>query len=228
MAFVVFEGLDGSGKSTLLESVVQELSKLGLRLVTTREPGGTRLSEAIRRLLLAQPEARASSSDGSNSDLWDEVPSPVTELLLYEAARAQNVDQVIRPALASGAWVLADRYSPSTVAFQAHARGLDLEMVGQLNKVAEQGCRPDLIVLVDLPAEEGQRRLAQRSAGVRDRMESERAEFHERVRQGYLAQAQEEPSRWLVLNGLERPELLLRKVLDDSRLRAWLSKGQAR
>lgn len=209
--FLVFEGLDGSGKSTLIQGLKSALTAHGCSFVQTREPGGTPLAEDIRRLLLR--------TDG-------EVPAAPTELLLYAASRAQHVSQVIRPSLAAGKWVLCDRFSASTVAFQSFARKLPRPEVNWLNQFAEQGTHPDLYVLLDLSVEESQRRQNQRSEGsgqVSDRMEREAHEFHEAVRHGYLAQAEENQAGWLVLNALESPAQLLAKVMATLKERGWLA-----
>lgn len=202
--FLVFEGLDGSGKSTLIRGLEVELRNRGLRLRLTREPGGTPLAEDIRRLLL-----RTDS----------EVPAPATELLLYAASRAQHVANVIYPTLAQGEWVLCDRFTASTVAFQCFARGLNRADVDWLNQFATQGTRPDLTILLDLTVEESRRRQHGRAA---DRMEKESHDFHEAVRNGYLAQAKENPKEWLVLDANLSPQELVQKTLREFKDRGWL------
>ena len=207
--FLVFEGLDGSGKSTLINGLNQELTRLGRRAVLTREPGGTALAEDIRRLLLR--------TDG-------EVPVAATELLLYAASRSQHVAGVIQPALARGEWILCDRFSASSVSFQSFARGLDRNQVDWLNTFAQQGTEPDLYVLVDVTVDESERRQAsrQQTGQKADRMESEKRSFHENVRRGYLAQASEAPSKWLVLDGTLTPTDLKDTLLAKLRERSWL------
>ncbi|MCM2280729.1 MAG: dTMP kinase, partial [Bdellovibrionaceae bacterium] len=150
MAFLVFEGLDGSGKSTLIERLADELKRRGQDLVLTREPGGTPLAEDIRRLLLR--------TDG-------EVPCARTEILLYEASRAQHVARIIRPALERGQWVLCDRFDASTVSFQSFARQLDRQEVDWLNAYAIAGTNVDLYVLLDLSVEESFKRRHGRNQG---------------------------------------------------------------
>lgn len=205
--FLVFEGLDGSGKSTLIRGLEEELRKRGLQLRLTREPGGTPLAEDIRRLLL-----RTDS----------EVPVPATELLLYAASRAQHVANVIKPALAQGEWVLCDRFTASTVAFQCFARGLNRVEVDWLNQFATQGTRPDLTILLDLSVEESRRRQLGREGSSPDRMEKESHAFHEAVRNGYLAQAKENPNDWLVLDATLGPDELVQRTLREFKERGWL------
>lgn len=207
MAFLVFEGLDGSGKSTLMAGLAEELGSRAQSFVVTREPGGTALAEEIRRLLLR--------TDG-------EVPAPPTELLLYSASRAQHVAGVIAPALNKGDWVLCDRFSASTVSFQCFARKLERAAVDWLNRFAQQGVEPDLYILLDLTVEESRRRQGRRTAGSgqeSDRMERESVVFHEAVRAGYLAQAKESPTRWLVLDATEAPEKLRQQLIQALRQR---------
>jgi dTMP kinase len=207
--FLVFEGLDGSGKSTLIRGLDEELARRGLKTTLTREPGGTPLAEDIRRLLLR--------TDG-------EVPVAATELLLYAASRAQHVAGVIQPALKRGEWILCDRFSASSVSFQSFARGLDRANVDWLNLFAQQGTEPDLYVLVDVTVDESERRQAARqSTGQKaDRMESEKRSFHENVRRGYLAQAQERPAQWLVLDGTLSPDALRNTLIEKLAERGWL------
>jgi dTMP kinase len=207
--FLVFEGLDGSGKSTLIRGLNEELKRAGRVAVLTREPGGTTLAEDIRKLLLRTDH---------------EAPVAATELLLYAASRAQHVAGVIQPALKRGEWILCDRFSASSVSFQAFARGLDRGNVDWLNTFAQQGTEPDLNILVDVTVDESERRQAARqSTGQKaDRMESEKRSFHENVRRGYLAQAAERPDRWLVLDGTLSPEDLKHTLIAKLRERKWL------
>jgi len=173
-----------------------------LTVVKTREPGGTELGDEIRNLILRR--------EGDN-------PTPRTELLLYEASRAQHVDRVILPHLKKNSWVLCDRFSASSVAFQAGGRSIDIEWVQRLNEFATNGLTPDLTVLLDLSVEESRRRRNQRqhhTGSQEDRIESEADTFHERVRQSFLSQAREDSRRWLVLEASQTPEILLQKLLD--------------
>lgn len=208
--FIVFEGLDGSGKSTLIQGLTKELEVRSQKFRLTREPGGTPLAEEIRRLLLRTDA---------------EAPVASTELLLYAASRAQHVAGVIQPALKDGTWVLCDRFSASTVAFQCFARGLDRAKIDWLNTFAQQGTEPDLYVLVDVTVDESERRQSKRIEGGQkaDRMESEARAFHENVRRGYLAQAKESPARWLVLDGTQTPEGLKNELISKLKERGWLA-----
>lgn len=210
MSFIVFEGLDGSGKSTLMELTTKELVRRGKTFIQTREPGGTPLAEDIRRLLL-----RADA----------EPPVASAELLLYSASRAQHVARVILPALERGDWVLCDRFSESSIAFQCFARGLSRSDVDWLNQFAQQGRKADLVVLLDLPVDESLRRLKARQQAQnipKDRMEREDREFHSKVREGYLAQAQEEPWRWLVIDAQKTPADLFDILFKEFEKRKWL------
>jgi dTMP kinase len=189
--FITFEGIDGAGKSTALGFVRGLLEARGVEVVATREPGGTPLGEAIRGLLL-DPATRATAD---------------TEALLVFAARAEHLAEVIRPALARGAWVLCDRFTDATFAYQGGGRGMPLARLAQLRDWVQQGLSPDLTVLVDAPVDVAQGRLRGRG-GESDRFERERLEFHERVRQAYLALAQREPARVLTLDAAaSRPEV---------------------
>ena len=206
MHFLSFEGLDGSGKSTLMKSLAQHLQDLGRAVVTTREPGGTPLAEDVRHLILR---------------VGEEAPVPRAELFLYEASRAQHVARVIRPALDRGAWVLCDRFSESSVAFQCYGRELPRAQVDELNRFAEDGTRPELVVLLDLPLEVARARQGRRAEAA-DRMEREADEFHQRVRRGFLDQAAEEPQRWFVLDASRPADELFSMLQIELRHRGWL------
>lgn len=214
MRFLSFEGLDGSGKSTLIAGVRAELERRSIPVRVTREPGGTPLAEEIRRLILRSPGSQL------------EAPEGATEILLYEASRAQHVAKVIRPSLALGEWVLCDRYSESTVAFQCFARGLDRAEVDRLNRFAEQGLRPELVVLLDLTVGASRRRQNRRASENAnqslDRIEQEADEFHERVRGGFLAQVREEPDRWFVLDAELSVDELFKRTIAELERRGWL------
>ncbi|MBX2995914.1 MAG: dTMP kinase [Bdellovibrionaceae bacterium] len=210
MKFLVFEGLDGSGKSSLMKAFEKELQGRSMPFTRTREPGGTPLGDAIRELIL-QPSSSA--------------PTARTELLLYEASRAQHVDQVIKPALQRQEWVLCDRFSASSIAFQAGGRQISEDWVVRLNEFATDGLKADLTVLLDLSVEESRRRRNQREShggAKEDRIESEADHFHERVRQGFLRQAKDEPQTWLVLDAAASPESLLKSLLQEIQRRKWL------
>ena len=176
--FITVEGIDGCGKSTQARLIAAALEAAGHDVLRLREPGGVKISEQIREILL----------DPAHAEMGD-----VCELLLYEAARAQLVHQVIRPALAAGKTVVCDRFYDSTMAYQAFADGLDRNMVSQANELAVDGCRPDLTLVFDLPVEDALRRRSGREA--EDRLELKGLEFQERVAAGFRAVAADEPDR---------------------------------
>lgn len=176
--FITVEGIDGCGKSTQATLIAHALEAAGRDVLRLREPGGVAISEKIRAILL----------DPANGEMGD-----VCELLLYEAARAQLVHQVIRPALAAGKTVVCDRFYDSTTAYQAFADGLDRGMVSRANELAVDGCRPDLTLVFDLPVEDALRRRTGREA--EDRLELKGSEFQRRVAAGFRAVAADEPDR---------------------------------
>ncbi len=180
---MTIEGGEGAGKSTLLRAIVERAGASGAEVVPCREPGGTALGERLREALLGATAAQ----DG---------PGARAELLVFAAARAQLVAEVIRPALARGALVVCDRYADSTVAYQHHGRGIARAVVDAANVVATGGLVPALTLLLDLPPDEGLRRAGSAS----DYFEREQLAFHERVRAGYLELARIEPERWRVLD----------------------------
>ena len=182
-SFIVFEGGEGCGKSTQTRALYRRLSKDGFRAVLTREPGGTKLGERVRRYLKQTGETRI---------------SPLAELFLIATARAQLVSEVIRPELEKGKMVICDRFTPSTLAYQGYGRGLNTDALREVNAIATDGMSPDLIVLLDIPIEDG---LGRKKSKERDRFESESLAFHARVRRGYLDMAKADPERWLVVDG---------------------------
>jgi dTMP kinase len=186
--FITFEGGEGSGKSVQAKALYQRLSKLAIPVVLTHEPGGTPLGDKISRWL--------KWTQGTD------IP-PLTELLLFNASRAQLVTEVIKPSLGSGQIVICDRFADSTTIYQGYGRGLALEVTKAVNNAASQGIKPRLTVLLDIPAEEG---LARKQTGKQDRFEREDVTFHEKVRQGYLKLAAEEPQRWLVIDATQSKE----------------------
>src|SRR5690606_25770282 len=179
--FIVFEGPEGSGKSTQIARLADRLRSLGRDPLVTREPGGTPAGEAVRSVLL-DPRYHI---------------GPLAEFLLYAACRAQHVEDVIAPALASGRDVVSDRFGGASVAYQGHGRGLDLDLVHDVNRRAMAGVRPDLTLLLDLDPADGLRRAAARAG--HDRLESESLAFHLRVRDGFLEQARHDPT-WHVID----------------------------
>jgi len=192
--FITLEGGEGSGKSTQAQALRALLEDAGRSVTVTREPAGCPLGQRARELL----NDRSLKLDARS------------EFLLFAAARAQHVTEVIRPALDRGEVVICDRFSDSSVAYQGYGRGLDLEDVREANLMATQGLVPDLTVLLDGPVETGLGRKAGEKAP--DRIGQEGAQFHERVRQGYLAMAVEEPERFLVMAGTLPPEEITRAI----------------
>lgn len=210
MFFLAFEGLDGSGKSTLMNQLEGHLRIQNKSFIKTREPGGTLIGDQLRNIILSK---------------GTEVPSPRTELLLYEASRSQHVDLVIKPALEKKQWVLCDRFTASSVAFQAGGRQISGDQVDWLNDFATGSLKPDLNILLDLTIEESQSRRQSRAATTgetEDRMESEAESFHRRVREGFLKQAVQHPSEWLVLDASKTPEELFSLLLTELKSRKWL------
>ena len=182
--FITIEGVEGCGKSTQVVQLKHDLESKGHAVEVTREPGGTPVGEAIRRILL----------DPDYADM-----SPTTELLLYAAARAQHVAQRIRPALEAGRIVLCDRFADSTTAYQGAGRQLSEDIVRRLHEIATSGVWPDLTIVLDLPVEVGLARATRRTAP--DRLETEPLAFHRRVREEFLRLARSEPSRIKVIDG---------------------------
>lgn len=201
--FITFEGIEGSGKTTHCHRLANLLKKQGYRVLVTREPGGTPLAEAIRRLLLTSP------SSGSVK----ETITPHTEAMLIMASRSQHVTHVIVPALREGTIVLCDRFFDSTLAYQGYGRGMNLQDLQDLHRMTTNGMTPDLTLLFDLSVSRG---LARRkSARVQNRIDRETRAFHERVRKGFLALAQQHPRRITTINSAGRMEHVSRMV-DES------------
>ena len=199
--FITVEGGEGAGKSSNLDFVRRYLEQHGKQLVVTREPGGTSLGEAIRTLLL----------DHHNNKITDD-----TELLLMFAARAQHLAEVIQPALKQGKWVLCDRFTDATYAYQGGGRGISRERIAVLEQWVQQGLEPDLTLLLDIPVQQGLERAGQRSTP--DRFEREQTAFFERVREAYLEQARRYPERYRVIDAsqpLEEVQRALAEVLEE-------------
>ena len=180
--FITFEGGEGSGKTAQSGALHRRLSRLAIPTLITHEPGGTSLGKKLAHWL----------KWAQDTDI-----SPLTELLLFNASRAQLVDEVIQPNLKGGKVIICDRYTDSTTAYQSYGRGLDLEIVRTINNAATQGLTPNLTVLLDISIEEG---LARKGAKRRDRFEQEDIAFHQRVRKGYLKLAADAPERWLIVD----------------------------
>lgn len=194
--FITFEGGEGAGKTTLIAKLEKELLRRGETPLLTREPGGTFLGEEIRQMVL-----------GQNNQI-----TPYAELLLFLAARAQHVEQVIKPALSQGKIVLCDRFNDSTIAYQGFARGLGVETVEHLCKLACQGCIPDLTFYLDIDPAVGMER-ARKQQRVMDRMENEKKAFHDKVRQGFLNIAKQDEKRICVIDAMNTEQAVYDHVL---------------
>lgn len=196
-SFVTLEGPEGAGKTTQVKLLSKQLDAIGCKHIVTRDPGGTPLGRQIRRILLS-PENPV---------------SPVTELLLYQADRAQHVSEVILPSLKAGTLVLCDRYIDSTMAYQGYGRGIDFALIEELNEIATGGLRPELTILFDIDSGEGLGRL---HPGGHDRLEREAIDFHHRVRAGYHELCKQEPERWRILDAAKPLSVVqaeLRRIL---------------
>jgi len=194
--FITFEGIEGVGKTTQLKFVAEELKKAGIIFLTTREPGGTEVGEEIRDVLLAHRY---------------EPFVPITELLLMFAARAQHVETIILPAIKKGLWVLCDRFTDATYAYQGGGRGMDLEKIKGLEALVLNNFAPDITFLFDAPAKVGLERVKGRG-GHPDRFELEKIDFFERVRRTYLERAKAYPKRFRVINADESLEKVQSEV----------------
>ena len=192
--FITLEGPEGSGKSTQAKTLIRRLAGCGIEAVYTREPGGTAIGEEIRNIL--------------QHNQAGEAPCERTELLLFEASRNQLVEKVIRPHLEKGKWVICDRFIDSTTAYQGYGRGLPVEEIQAINRFAANGIVPDLTLLLDLDVATGFERIAQRYLALgesADRFEKEDRSFHERIREGYLKLAKEDPKRFRIINATKKP-----------------------
>ena len=198
---ITFEGPEGAGKSTQAALLISKLEARGIEVIYTREPGGTKLGEAIRGIL----QYNAAGED----------PCPESEVLLFEASRAQLVRHVIQPALARGAWVLCDRFADSTTAYQGFGRGFSVELMETINRFAIGSAVPDMTILLDVNVSLGMQRCAKRQVGKKvqyDRIESEAMEFHEKVRQGYLELARRFPERFRKVDAMRLAEPIAEDV----------------
>ena len=194
--FIALEGPDGAGKSTQIQLLQEYLEKKGYEIIVTREPGGTVISEAVRQIILNKEYREMSEK---------------TELLLYAAARAQLVEEIIRPALKAGKAVICDRFLESSVVYQGIARGLGVDTVYAVNDFALEGLRPQLTILLDLDAEEGLRR--KKNQAELDRMEAEGLEFHQRVAEGYRFLADREKERIMRISATLPKEEIHAKIV---------------
>ena len=205
--FITIEGPEGCGKTTQSNILVRYLKEEGCEVILTREPGGTRIGEVIRALVL---------------DAKYEEMAPLTELLLMAASRAQHVLEKIMPGLKEGKMVICSRFSDATIAYQGCGRGFDIDLLKRINRIATGGLAPDLTLVIDIDVTTGLRRAfgvekAEAKSGEGDRMESEDAGFHERVRQGYLDLARREPKRVRVIDGsgtVDQVSAAIKKAVD--------------
>ncbi|MDP2972057.1 MAG: dTMP kinase [Deltaproteobacteria bacterium] len=210
--FITFEGVEGSGKTTQIQRLKRYLKRRGVPCKVTREPGGPSISEKIRKILL----------DPNHRKLI-----PLSELLLYEAARAQHIHEVIKPLLKKGTTVLCDRFNDATLAYQGYGRKLDRELIRKLNRLSSQGIKPHLTFLLDCPSDLGLKRALQRNRISRNekegRFEREKIQFHHRVRKGYLTIARKEPQRVKVIDtrtGEKKVFEKIREIVDDLLVRS--------
>lgn len=192
--FITFEGGEGCGKSTQARALYRRLCKLAIPVLLTHEPGVTPLGKKIARLLKWAQDVNI---------------SPAAELLLFNVSRAQLVSEVIRPELKSEKVVICDRYADSTTAYQGYGRGLDLPTVAAVNEMGTQGLIPDLTILLDMPVKEG---LARKRGKKQDRFEGETVAFHQRVREGYLKMAADDPKHWLVVDA-DQSKVKIREII---------------
>lgn len=196
---ISFEGSEGSGKSTQIARLAKQLAKLKHDVVTVREPGGTEIGEQIRNIIV-------------HNSKGDEMCAE-TELLLFAAARAQLVREVIAPALLKGTAVLSDRFLDSSTVYQGIGRNLAADPVNQINRFAIGNVMPDLTIVLDVPTSVSLQRIRQRASDVPDRMERENIDFYEKIRSGYLLLAKSMPDRIVVIDGTLKEEVIARKIL---------------
>jgi dTMP kinase len=207
--FITFEGPEGCGKSTQMRLLAAFLREQGHHVLATREPGGTSIGDRIRAILLDPVHSEMDSA---------------TEFLLFSAARAQHVVQVIRPHLARGNIVLCDRFADSSMAYQGYGHRLDLDAVRAITRFATGGLAPDLTFCLDLPVELGLRRKAGGSGDAWNRMEQKEMAYHQRVRSGYLAMAAQDPDRWVLIDASRGIKAVQARIRD--RIRRELASGR--
>ena len=207
--FVTLEGIEGVGKTTQVARLSAALNERGIAHVTTREPGGTPLAESIRKVVLAAGE---------------EALAPTAELLLMFAARAVHLANLVEPNLREGRWVICDRFTDATYAYQGGGRRMSKDDIRDLERMVQGTLRPDLTLLLDAPVADGLARARERNAGiVSDRFESERSEFFERVRGAYLARAAAEPHRIAVIDAAQSADEVAARILALLQERSWIS-----
>lgn len=202
--FLVLEGVNGAGKTTLQERLALRAEQRGFVAHKTREPGATELGAQLRRILLDSPER----------------VSPLAETFLFAANRAEHVEKLIRPALSRNEIVICDRFLYSSLAFQGYGRGIDLDMLGEVNHRAVDGVYPDFVILLDLPPGEGLKRSSGRGGQQRDSFEEEDSAFHERIRQGFLRLASERPEPFVVIDASQSPDAVFEAAL--AHVDSWL------
>lgn len=200
--FITFEGIEGCGKTTQICLLKDHLKQRGYAVVVTREPGGTQIGDSMRKMLL---DARNTHIDSK------------TELLLYEASRAQHIKDVIRPALEQGCIVLCDRFTDATLAYQGYAQGIDKDFIESLNRFATDNLTPDFTILIDCPAEIGLKRAKDRNETTNqevkeDRFEAKSIAFHQKVRLGYLEIAELNSNRIYLVDGREDPSIVHQEI----------------
>ena len=200
--FITFEGIEGCGKTTQIRRLAKNLERQGIGFTATLEPGGTGVGRKIRKILL----------DARNHGL-----TPLAELMLYEADRAQHVEEVVKPALGKGLWVLCDRFFDATVVYQGFARGQDMKLIKVLNEKATQGIVPDCTFLLDCPVEVGLARATARNNKGQDRFEREKIEFHRKVRQGYLELSGKHSKRYTVIDATQSVTALEKEIMEHMR-----------
>jgi len=201
--FITFEGIEGAGKSTQAKLLHEYLLQQGKKTLLTREPGGTKTGKKIREILLSET---------------DEIFPSKAELFLYEADRNFHVHNVIKPFLEKDYYVICDRYTDSTLAYQGYARGLDINLIKNLNSIATDGYEPDITFLIDIPVELSLKRIGSK----RDRIESEDENFHKRLREGFLKIAEDNKDRIVVINGKKDIEDIFKEILNILKDRKFL------